>query len=132
MFNMAFSKTPGLIICTIRLASKELIPLFKCMGWGRGAAWAPLEQWLSCKESTCQCRSRRHEFNPWVWKISWRKKWQLTPVFLPEKSYDRRSLAFTDHGVNKEYDTTEQLIKHTLLWNGLAVFGWGNSVSWLR
>ena len=31
-------------------------------------------------ESVCQCR--RHRFSPWVWKISWRRKWQLTPVFL--------------------------------------------------
>ena len=27
------------------------------------------------------------EFNPWVRKIPWRGKWQLTPVFLPGKSY---------------------------------------------
>ena len=26
-------------------------------------------------------------FNPWVWKISWRRKWQPTPVFLPGKSH---------------------------------------------
>ena len=25
-------------------------------------------------------------FNPWVRKIPWRRVWQLTPVFLPEKS----------------------------------------------
>ena len=29
---------------------------------------------------------------PWVRKISWRRKWQPTPVFLPGKSYGRRSL----------------------------------------
>jgi len=28
--------------------------------------------WLSGKESTCQCR--RGGFNPWVGKISWRRK----------------------------------------------------------
>ena len=27
----------------------------------------------------------RHRFNPWVGKISWRRKWQPTPVFLPGK-----------------------------------------------
>ena len=123
MFNMAFSKTPGLFICTIRLVFKELIPLFKLyLGGGRGA---PLEQWLSGKEATCQCRSRRHMFNPWAWKISWRRKWQLTPVFLPEKSYGQRSLAVTVHGVNKESDTTEQLIKHTHFFgmDWLSLFG---------
>ena len=31
-------------------------------------------------------------FDPWVRKIPWRRKWQLTPVFLPEKSHRQRSL----------------------------------------
>ena len=31
-----------------------------------------------------QCRRcRRHWFSPWVWKITWRRAWQPTPVFLP-------------------------------------------------
>jgi len=39
------------------------------------------------KESTGQCRRHRiHGFVPWVGKISWRRKWQPTPVFLPGKS----------------------------------------------
>ena len=29
----------------------------------------------------------RPGFNPWVWKISWRRKWQPTPIFLPGKSH---------------------------------------------
>ena len=32
-------------------------------------------------------------FNPWVRKISWRRKWQLTPVFLPGEFHGQRSLA---------------------------------------
>ena len=28
-----------------------------------------------------------------VWKISWRRKWQPTPVFLPGESHGQRSLA---------------------------------------
>ena len=36
--------------------------------------------WPSGKEFACQCR--RHRFNPWVRKISWRRKWQPTPVCL--------------------------------------------------
>ena len=35
---------------------------------------------------------RRPGFNPWVRKISWRRKWQATPVFLPGKSHGQRSL----------------------------------------
>ena len=27
---------------------------------------------------------RRLEFDPWVGKVSWRREWQLTPVFLLE------------------------------------------------
>ena len=36
---------------------------------------------ISGKNSTCQRRRRkRHRFDPWVGKISWRKAWQPTPV----------------------------------------------------
>ena len=35
----------------------------------------------------------RREFDPWVLKISWRRKWQPTPVFLLGKSHGLRSLA---------------------------------------
>ena len=30
-------------------------------------------------------------FDIWVEKIPWRRKWQPTPVFLPEKSMDREA-----------------------------------------
>ena len=49
---------------------------------------------LSGKESSCQCRRhRRCGFHLWVGKISWRRKWQSTPVSLPGKSHGERSLA---------------------------------------
>ena len=32
-------------------------------------------------------------FDPWVRKISWRRKWQPTPVFLPRESHGQSSLA---------------------------------------
>ena len=39
------------------------------------------------KESAYQCRRhKRHRFNPWVRMIPWRREWQRTPVFLPEKN----------------------------------------------
>ena len=51
-------------------------------------------QWLDGKESGCQCRRhRRYGFHPWVGKIPWRRKWQLTPVFSPGKFHGQRSLA---------------------------------------
>ena len=52
--------------------------------------WPKWTWWLNSKESTCQCR--RHQFDPWIGKIPWRKKWQPTPVFLPGKSHGQRSL----------------------------------------
>ena len=57
-------------------------------------------RWLTGKESGCQYR--RHELDPWVRKIPWRKKWQPTPVFLPGESHGRRSLmGYTVHGIAK-------------------------------
>ena len=50
-----------------------------------------LPSWLSGKESTRQCR--RCKFDPWIRRISWRRKWQPTPIFLPGKSHGQRSLA---------------------------------------
>ena len=51
-------------------------------------AWLP--QWLSGKDSFCLYG--RHEFNPWVRKIHWRRKWQPRPVLLPGKSHGQRYL----------------------------------------
>ena len=62
---------------------------------------AGLPWWLSGKESTCQYR--RCGFNPWVRKITWRRKLQPTPVFLHGEFHG--SIA---HGF-KELDMTERL-----------------------
>ena len=48
-------------------------------------------------------------FKPWVGKISWRRKWQPTPVFLPGKSHGRRGLVGYSPWGRKELDKTEQL-----------------------
>ena len=47
--------------------------------------------WFSGKASACQFRTPG--FDPWVGKNRWRRKWQPTPVFLPEKCHGPRSLA---------------------------------------
>ena len=48
----------------------------------------------SGKELSCQCRRhKRHEFDPWVRKMPWRRAWQSAPVFLPGESHGQRSLA---------------------------------------
>ena len=41
------------------------------------------------QKSACR-RYKRHRFNPWVGKITWNRKWQPTPVFLPGKSHGQR------------------------------------------
>ena len=46
--------------------------------------------WRSCKESARQWRRLR--FNPWVRKTPWRRKKQLTPLFLPGKFNGQGSL----------------------------------------
>ena len=53
----------------------------------------------SGKESTCQCR--RCRFNLWVGKISWRRKWQPTPVFLLRNLMDRGTWQAIGNGVTK-------------------------------
>ena len=63
-----------------------------------------LPWWLCDKESTCRCK--RHRFDPWVRKISWRKKLQSTPVFLPGKCHEQKSLAGYSLWGCKESDTT--------------------------
>ena len=45
-------------------------------------------------------------FDPWVGKILWRRRWQLTPVFLPRRSHGQRSLVGYSHWGHKESDMT--------------------------
>ena len=68
-----------------------------------------LPRWLSGKEPACQCRRhKRHRFDPWVRKISWRRAWQPTSVFLPGETHGQRSLAGYSTWGHKELDTTEE------------------------
>ena len=48
----------------------------------------------------------RDEFNTWVGKILWGRKWQPTPVFLPGKFHGQRVSWAAVHGV-AELDWTE-------------------------
>ena len=54
----------------------------------------------------------RPGLDPWVRKIPWRRKWQLTPVLLLGRFYGRRSLVGYSPWGCKESDTTEQLHFH--------------------
>ena len=67
-----------------------------------------LPRQFSGKESTCRCRKhRRHGFDSWVGKIPWRRKQQLTSVFLHGKSHGQRSLVGYSSCSSKESDMTE-------------------------
>ena len=69
-----------------------------------------LPRWYRGKESTCQCRrNKRSGFNPWVRKISWRRAWKPSPVFLLGASHGQRNLGGYSPCCHKESDTTEGL-----------------------
>ena len=67
-------------------------------------------QWV--KNLPASKSRRRCRFNPWVRKISWRRKWQPTPAILLEKFRGQRSLSATDQRVAKSPTqlSTAQLI----------------------
>ena len=58
-------------------------------------------------------------FDPWVWKISWRRKWQPPPVLLPGKFHGWRSLVGYSPWGRKESDVTERL--HSTLWDSVPL-----------
>ena len=45
------------------------------------------------KKLSCQCkRHKRCRFHSWIGMITWRRKWQPTPVFMPRESHGQWSL----------------------------------------
>ena len=64
-----------------------------------------LPGWLRRRRICLQ--SGRLGFNPWVRRISWRGKWQATPVFLPGESHRQKSLAGYRPWGHKESDTVD-------------------------
>ena len=81
------------------------------------AATSILLRWLNDKESTCQWRRcRRSRFDPWVRKMPWRRKWENSPVFLPEKSREQRSLTGYSpwsHRVRHDQTTEHSTAQHS-------------------
>ena len=71
---------PGGLSCSFNIVFHRaeifrILMKFSCQSW--------LPRWLSGKEPVCQFRRRR--FDPWVRKVSWRRKGQPTPLHLPQK-----------------------------------------------
>ena len=82
-------RLPGTCILKIEDASVYLLP-----------------RWLHGKESACQRRRcRTQEFDPWVRKTHWRRKWQPVPVFLPGNPMDRGVWLATVHEVAESHTT---------------------------
>ena len=44
-------------------------------------------------------RCKRHEFDPWIGKIPWSRKWQPIPGFLMENPIDGGAWRATVHGI---------------------------------
>ena len=58
-----------------------LVALTSLVMWLRSIPFL-VPRWWQCR------RCKRHQFELWIGKIPWRRKWKLTPVFLPENSMD--------------------------------------------
>ena len=77
-----------------------------------------MDQWL---KNLSQCR--RCEFDSWVRKIPSRKKWQATPVFLPGKFYEQRSLVGYSPWGCKESDMISKSLWKSILFNTPEALG---------
>ena len=70
----------------------------------RATTWMFGLPWLHSGKASCQCKRLRTHL--WAGKIPWRRRWQPTPVFLPGKLHEQRSLAGKVHGITKEHNST--------------------------
>ena len=86
-----------------------------------------LPRWCAGKESACQCRRhKRHEFDTWIGKVPWSRKWQPTPLFLPGKFHGQKSLAGYRPQDHKESD-------NMLAWDNMHAWdmlAWDNMHAW--
>ena len=98
-------------------------PKAGCRGFPGGA---------SGKESACQCkRCKRCEFDPWFRKITWSRKWQPIPVFLPTPHRQRSLASYSPWGFKEsdmtEHTHTQNFKSKNIRWtNGRKVQFWGN------
>jgi len=61
--------------------------------------------------------------DPWARKNPWKRRWQLTPVFLPGKSHGQRSLAGYSPWCHKRVGHN-LVTKQQQSLKGLVVGGW--------
>ena len=72
--------------------------------------------WNDDKQSACQCRRcRRCGFNSWVGKITWRRKWQPTPVSCLGNQMEKAAWKATySQWGHKKSGTTEHACTHQM------------------
>ena len=91
-----------------------------------GIPQARIVEWVACppprdltdpgiKSSSLTSPACNTEFNPWVGKIPWRRKWQPTPVFLPGEFHGQRSLVGYSPWGHKGSDMTATNTCHMLV-----------------
>ena len=86
---------------------------FRIISYSRLPRW---HYWLKKQKTTCQCRRRkRWELDPWVKKISWRRKWQPVLVFLPGESHGQRSLVGCSPQGRNKLGMTEVTAQYNIL-----------------
>ena len=83
-------------------------PLFKDLISKYGASQVA----LVVKNLPVNAGDKRCRFRPWVGKISWRRAWQPTPVFLPGESNGQVSLVGYNE-VTKSLTRLKRLSMHT-------------------
>ena len=95
--------------------SVKVLTFYNFVYWLSYTNYSKLPWWFRGKESAYQCR--RHGFDPWVGKIPWRRKWQLTPISCLGNSMDRGAWRVIVYGVTKELDSifSGSLVVKTLL-----------------
>ena len=113
--------------CNLRLELPRLLPGPRSTGWQENSTFIYLFVGLLVfdisqtrfkgfpggargKEPACQCRRcKRPRFDPWVGKISWRRKWKPTRYSCLEKPVDRGLGNLTSYSPqgHKESDLTE-------------------------
>ena len=103
-FFLYVKSTSWVVVCS-SLRRHNISPW---LSFHDGTNCCGLPKWLSGKESICLCkRLKRCGFDPWAGKISWSRKWQVAPIFLPRKfqrrEMDRGACRATVYGVTKSW-----------------------------
>ena len=84
----------------INIIISEFLPIFQSI--------VEASQVTGGKGPAGQCRRcKRSEFNPWIGRIPWRRKWHPSLVFLPGESHGQRNLVGYSPWGCKESNTTE-------------------------